>query len=175
VTVPDSDRTDAPECPGADARNRVHRRQIAPALLLLLLGAVLYLALMPNLGRPRFTLVSPAVYRWFAEHDDFNNIAAFGGLAMVAFLVGCPSPGGKKAGALNAFACTFASRTSRLAGMLAMVCLLEALQNWIPGRVSELQDVCTGWSGIFAAWLLCALLDARGRSCRPAARRTGGL
>lgn len=144
-------------------------------LLLLLLGAVLYLALMPSNGHPRFRVVSPPVYRWFAEHDDFNNIAAFGGLAMVAFLVGGRSHGRKNAGVSGAFARMFASRTSRLAGMLAMVCILETLQNWIPGRVSELQDVCTGWSGIFAAWLLSVLLDERVRTCRRAPLRAGAL
>ncbi|MEO6787892.1 MAG: VanZ family protein, partial [Chthoniobacteraceae bacterium] len=53
------------------------------------------------------------------------------------------------------------SRGIRVAGLMALVCAIEFVQLFIPGRVGELHDVCTGWSGIFAAWLIAVLFDAR--------------
>ena len=121
---------------------------------------------MPNTGHARFKIVPEPMYRWLEAtwHDDFGNIVAFGFLAFVTFLIGKPAAGLENAGTVATFARLFAGRTARLAGLLAMVCAIEILQIWIPGRTSSLQDVCSGWSGIFAAWLLAELLDARVKS-----------
>lgn len=48
-----------------------------------------------------------------------------------------------------------------MAALMAMVCGIELVQIFILGRVADLNDVCTGWSGILAGWLLSVLLDSR--------------
>lgn len=148
-------------------------RRIAKACFLPVFAAVLYLALMPNYGRSRFLIVPMPVYRWICEHDDFDNITAFAVLASFAFLVGKNPRAREYAATTGAFARIFASRSARLTGLLAMVCVLELLQKWIPGRVSSMRDVCTGWSGIFAAWLISVLLDARAENSAAARSVTG--
>jgi hypothetical protein len=57
----------------------------------------------------------------------------------------------------------FESRGMRVAGLMILASAMELVQIFIPGRVAELRDVCTGWSGIFAAWLIAVLLDARAK------------
>ncbi len=111
-----------------------------------------YLTLMPNRGRSRFRVVPLPLYRWLADpmHDWLMNIIAFGFLAAVVFVAGE----------------NLGSRRIRLAGLLALVCAIEIAQLWIPGRTSSLDDVCTGWSGIFAAWLVARLLDVRRENVR---------
>lgn len=138
---------------------RGHRRWISRAVFAVTAIAIIYLTLMPNSGHSRFRIVPLPLYRWLAapEHDDVVNIAAFGFLATIVFLVG-RNPDSRGDGLLAAI---FARRTVRLAGLLALVCGIEIVQKWIPGRTSSLQDVCTGWSGIFAAWLLCTVLAPR--------------
>ena len=153
---------------GKESAPLPHRPWIARAFFLVTLCTVLYLALMPNYGQARFRLVSLPVYRWIADHDNLDNIVAFAVLAAATFLLGRPPAARENGGVSDAFARRFASRTARLAGLLAMVCVFEILQIWIPGRTSSLVDVCTGWSGIFAAWLLCELRDARTENPKPA-------
>lgn len=168
MSAPDPGRT----ARGNESAARTHHRRIVRTFFLLTLCTVFYLTLMPYYGRARFRIVSLPVYRWIAAHDNFDNIVAFAVLATAAFLLG-RHPGDRGNGGIGAaFARRFASRTARLAGLLAMVCMFEILQIWIPGRTSALLDVCTGWSGIFAAWLLCELRDARGKNSGPAAPRT---
>ncbi len=127
----------------------------------MVLGAVIYLALMPNNGHARFKIVPEPAYRWLEAtwHDDFGNIVAFGVLAFATFILGRLPWDRENAGTGATFVRLFASRAARLAGLLVMVCAIEILQIWIPGRTSSLRDVCSGWSGIFAAWLLAELLD----------------
>jgi hypothetical protein len=146
--------------------SRKLRRRVIRAVFFVTVCAVLYLALMPNNGHSRFRIVPLPMYRWLeaTRHDDLGNIVAFGFLALITFLVHADPAGRKNPAGTDFFASRFAGRTARLAGLLAMVCVFESLQRWIPGRTSSLQDVCTGWSGIFAAWLLSVLLDARQKS-----------
>ncbi|MFN9367527.1 MAG: hypothetical protein ACK6CT_01985, partial [Planctomycetia bacterium] len=89
--------------------------------------------------------------------DGFVNVDAFGFLAVVVFIAGETSGAGgeSKSGGICA------RRGARLAVLLALVCVIEIVQIWISGRTSSLEDVCTGWSGIFAAWLLSVLRDPR--------------
>ena len=164
MSAPDHERADSSAGRGNESVPRTLRRRIGRAIFFLALGTVLYLALMPSDGHARFRIVSLPVFRWIAAHDDFDNIAAFAALALAAFLVGRDPSERENAGVCAAVARRFASRLARLAGLLTMVCIFEVLQKWIPGRVSSLEDVCTGWSGIFAAWLVSELLDARVKS-----------
>ena len=163
--------TPAPEhspASGGDARLRGKRRtgrRLARPLFFATLAAVVYLTLVPNTGHARFRIVSLPLYRWIAapEHDDFVNIVAFGFLAVAAFLVGRKADDRGSAGFGAMLASLFEGRIPRLAALLAFVCGLEFLQKWIPGRTSELQDVCSGCSGIFAAWLLCNVFERPNR------------
>ena len=135
-----------------------HRRTFFRLLLAGTSLTIAYLALMPNSGHTRFWIVPLPVYRWVAapEHDGIVNVFAFGFFAAVVFLVE-RNPDASGTSLLSAI---FATRLARLVGLLALVCAIELVQKWIPGRTSSLDDVCTGWSGIFAAWLLCVLRDA---------------
>ena len=171
MSAPDPERTARPAAQGKGSAFRTDRQWIGKAFFLLTLSAVLYFALMPYHGHTKILIVPLPVFRWIAEHDDFDNIMAFAVLAMATFLLGRP-PAARKGGIGAAFARRFASRMARLAGLLAMVCVFEILQIWIPGRNSALRDVCTGWSGIFAAWLLCELRDARQKKSGPPASDT---
>ena len=155
------------------AAPRTHRSRSVRAIFFLTLCAVLYLALMPNYGQARFRIVSLPLYRWIADHDNLDNIVAFAVLATATFLLGRHPVDRENAGISAVLERWFASRMARLAALLAMVCIFEILQRWIPGRISSLQDVCTGWSGIFAAWLLSVLLDARTKNSELAASGMG--
>ena len=125
----------------------VWRRKIGRVVFAATAVAMAYLTLMPNYGYTRFQIVPSPLYRWLAdpEQDWFVNIVAFGFLAVVVFIVWGKSRG----------------RGALLATLLALVCAIEIAQIWIPGRTSSLEDVCFGWSGIFAAWFLVVLRDAR--------------
>ena len=157
MSAPHPERDAPPGGRGKESAPRTHGQRIVRAFFRVTLCAVLYLALMPNNGHARFRIVPLPVYRWLEAtwHDDLGNIVAFGFLACVTFLLGVPPAERENGGIGAAFARMFAGPTARLAGLLAMVCTIELLQRWIPGRTSSLQDVCTGWSGIFAAWLAC--------------------
>ena len=150
MNTPDSE-------PRAGKSRRTARRRGGLFSRVLLAGTVIaiaFLTLMPKIGRTRFRIVPMPVYHWFVgpEHDWLMNIIAFGFLALVVFRVekNADSRRGR-------FAAIWAHRRVRLAALLALVCLIETVQKWIPGRISSLDDVCTGWSGIFAAWLLGVL------------------
>ena len=144
------------------------RRRIEITLSLLVLGAVTYLALVPHNGRELTRLLPPKVYRWFAEHDDFNNIAAFFVLGLCVFRIRVEERAGGPGGML---ARIFRSSVTRLVALMALVCLFEFLQLGIQGRFSAFgpasshyyygttpfRDIHTGFSGVFAAWLLSTL------------------
>ena len=117
-----------------------------------LVGA-LALALVPNRHGGIHNFV-PASFRvWVNEHDDIQNIAAFFLIAAVALrLPGVREKGGKTLPAVVLQ--TLEPPLARVAALMLLVCTIELTQRFIPGRVSDLQDVCTGWSGILAAWLL---------------------
>ncbi len=162
VNTPDAGR---PMGAGMRQSDPAIRRRRRTFFRLLLVGTTLmiaYLALMPNSGHTRFWIVPLPVYRWLAapEHDGIVNVFAFGFFAAVVFLVE-RDPDASGTSLLSAI---FATRLARLVGLLALVCVIETVQIWIPGRTSSLDDVCTGWSGIFAAWLLWVLLNARAKS-----------
>ena len=152
-------------CPGAEptpdirAGNRMWKQTVGRVVFAVMALSMAYLTLVPNNGRVRFRIVPLPLYRWLAapEHDWLVNIIAFGFLAAVVFLVGGNS--GTRNGDL--FPEIFGRRGVRLVVLLMLVCGIETAQIWIPGRTSSLEDVCTGWSGIFAAWLLSLLLEAR--------------
>ena len=165
MIAPDTDHSASRDSRENDPAIRRRRRPFRRALLAVTAIAIAYLTLMPNNGHARFRILPLPLYRWLAapEHDGFVNIVAFGFLATVVFLAGKKSDGCES----GLLATIFASRAARLVALLSLVCGIEIAQKWIPGRVSSLQDVCTGWSGIFAAWLLCSVIDR-------APRKTGG-
>ena len=157
MIAPDHGRPAAPRVRENDPAIRRRAQPLRRALPAITAIVITYLTLMPNTGHARFRIVPLPLYRWLAapEHDWLVNIVAFGFLAAVVFLAG-RDPDAHGGSLLSAI---FAHRSARLAALLALVCAIELVQRWIPGRISALQDVCTGWSGIFAAWLLAVLLD----------------
>jgi hypothetical protein len=126
------------------------RRTMGKAALAIILAAIGYLALVPNTHGEFLHFLPQKLRRWICEHDDFNNVVGFAVLGTVAFHIGTKrvaSPGS------SVFRRAFGRKEARLAALMGLVCVFELLQLVIPGRMSSLQDICTGWSGLFAAWL----------------------
>jgi len=130
-------------------------RHFAGVAMLLLVGAAIgYLALMPNVRGNMLGFLPQKVRRWIVEHDDLNNVVAFAVLGSVAFRIGRKEAARFAHGISGVLGRVFARRETRLAALMALVVVLELFQLVIPGRISGLRDVCTGWSGLFAAWLI---------------------
>ena len=127
------------------------------ALFLGGLTAGLLMALLPNPHGDRHTLLPRSFRAWVHEHDDLENIAAFFLLTSVALRL--PLTRGKSGTTLPVVVLKILDQPlARVAALMLLVCAIEFAQFFIPGRVADLQDICTGWSGIFAAWLLAELL-----------------
>lgn len=129
-------------------------------IFIVCLAAGLMMALPANPHGVLHTFLPESLRRWVNEHDDAANVTAFFILASVALRL----PGTRrKCGTTSSSVIlqSLAHPLARVAALMLFVCAIEFTQSFIPGRVSELQDVCTGWSGIFAAWLVSVLLDVR--------------
>ena len=137
------------------------RRLAGLAALVVVFAAMCYLALVPNARGEFLGFLPQKLRRWICEHDDFNNVVGFAVLGLMAFRIGGRRQMERGAGVAAMLRRIFAHRGARLAALMALVCVFELLQLIIPGRMSGLQDVCTGWSGLFAAWLLAVVLGWR--------------
>ena len=137
------------------------------------LAAGLTMALVPNTHGTPYAFLPAGLPRWIAEHDDPANIIAFLTLSIFALCFQREPRRLRSDTKRNAVLRLFESRGMRVAGLMGLVCMIELVQLLIPGRVGELQDVCTGWSGIFAAWLIAVLFDAREEGSLRAAARSG--
>ncbi len=121
--------------------------------------AAMAMALRPNRHGGIHNFVPASFRAWVNEHDDFQNIAAFFLIATVALLL--PGVRNREGKSLPAVVLrTLEPPLARVAALMLFVCVIELVQRFIPGRVPDLQDVCTGWSGIFAAWLVWVLRRA---------------
>ena len=135
------------------------------------LAAGLMMALPANRHGALHMFLPESLRRWVNEHDDAANVMAFFILAAVALRLPCAqAKGGTTLPAV--ILQRLVHPLARVAALMLFVCAIEFTQSFIPGRVSELQDVCTGWSGIFAAWLISVLLDVR--VIKSPARAPGG-
>jgi hypothetical protein len=124
------------------------------------LATGLWMALVPNRHGALHNFLPETLRRWVSENDDPANIAGF----FMLTLVGLRLPRARENGRGRVASMVFRMLGHPLAKvgvLMLLVCAIELSQRFIPGRVGELQDVCTGWSGIFAAWLLSVLRDAR--------------
>lgn len=132
-----------------------------PALLCIaMLAAGLFLALAPNRGNLNY-FMPDAVRKWVNnDHDEEENLIAFTLLGSFVLCLGrrrdCTT-----ATADSRVLRLLRSRTVLAFALMAMVCAIELVQMFIPGRVADLNDICTGWSGILAGWFLSVLLDSR--------------
>ena len=136
------------------------RPGISGIILIALLAGGLFLALAPNRGNLNH-FMPDAVRKWVNDdHDEEENLIAFSVLGIFALCFGQRADRGTAAAGSPVLR-LLKGRAVRMAALMAMVCMIEFVQMFIPGRVADLNDVCTGWSGIFAAWLLSVLLDAR--------------
>jgi hypothetical protein len=160
-------KTEASSHPAADSRGpdatgamegrfdaqRV-RRLAGMVTLVVVLAVICYLALVPNARGEFLGFLPQKLRRWICEHDDFNNVTGFAVLGLVAFRIRGSGLTDRGTGVAAIFRRIFAYRIARLAALMVLVCVFELSQFFIPGRMSSLQDVCTGWSGLFAAWLV---------------------
>jgi hypothetical protein len=122
--------------------------------MLIVVAAVIgYLALIPNDRGELLSFLPGKIRRWLCEHDDFNNIVAFGVLGSIVFRIRSRGARSPRRGTFRVFERVLSSSEARLVLLMALVFLLELVQLVIPGRICDLQDVCSGWSGLFAAWL----------------------
>lgn len=89
--------------------------------------------------------------RWLNEHDALANFLAFLAFGFFAFFF-----------TGNRGENPFKSRL--LFGLLGFIVVIEAIQNFIPGRVFDWQDIAAGWCGIIVAASIFGLwYFARGR------------
>ncbi len=140
------------------------RPSISELVCIALLACGLVLALRSNPRGEVHHILPVAVRNWMNDgHDEEANLIAFSILSTFA-LVPRRAVAGTGSGVLR----VLGSRAFRMAALMALVCTIELVQIFIPGRVADLDDVCTGWSGIFAAWLLAVLLDVRAERRRAA-------
>ncbi len=146
------------------------KRRIPALIFAVGLVAGLALALVPNRRGDLYGFMPAGLRRWIYTHDDAANIIGFFMLSVFALCFQRePRRDAKEAGRL-APSRIFEGRGMRVAGLMILACAMEFAQIFIPGRVAELHDVCTGWSGIFAAWLVAVLLDARAETSSAASR-----
>ena len=125
-----------------------------------MLAGGLFLALAPNRGNLNYILPD-AVRKWINDdHDEEENLIAFFLLGSCA-LCSDRRPKNGLGAARGKVLRLPGTRAARMAFLMALVGAIELVQIFIPGRVADLNDVCTGWSGIFAGWLLSVLLDSR--------------
>ena len=120
----------------------------------LALGLVMSLA--PNRYH-HFNMFLPAELRsWVNANDNAANLGAFFLLASVALRL--PRLRVRDGSRLPAAVVRLIeSRLGAVAALMLLVCAIEFAQIFIPGRAADIQDVATGWSGIFAAWLLAEI------------------
>ena len=140
------------------------RPSISGLACIALLACGLVLALRSNPRGEVHHILPVAVRDWMNDgHDEEANLVAFSILGIIALV---PHRGRTAAG--PAVFRVLGRRAFLMAALMALVCAIELVQMFIPGRVADLDDVCTGWSGIFAAWLLAVLLNARAERRRAA-------
>ena len=145
------------------------RPTISEIICIVLVVAGLAFALRPNPAGNVNHIFPKAIRVWINDgHDEEENLLAFFILGSFALCSGRRSARGAS-GAVR----LLNSRAVRMAALMALVCAIELVQLFIPGRISDLNDVCTGWSGIFAAWLLSVLLDARAKNSADAGSHPG--
>ena len=117
------------------------------------LAVGLAMAMLPNRHNNPHQFLPLDLRRWVHTHDDAANIAAFFLFASVGLRLPLSHA---KAGMGSP-----SHRLGMVVALMTLVCGIEWVQHLIPGRVADLKDVCTGWSGILAAWLLAVLRDPR--------------
>ena len=118
------------------------------------LALALFFALRPAPHGDRLRGLPKPVAEWLNQHDNLSNFAAFLILSGLAFRLRSSSPSQKSAP-------WFQRHRGVLGFFLLLVLVIEIVQHWIPGRVSDWRDVATGWGGILVAWRLDALLSRR--------------
>lgn len=126
---------------------------ILKALFAIGLAVGLAMAMLPNRYNNPHQFLPLDLRRWVHRHDDAANIAAFFLFASVGLRLPLSHA---KAGMGSP-----SHRLGMVVALMTLVCVIEIVQIWIPGRASSLEDVCFGWSGILAAWLLAVLRDPR--------------
>jgi VanZ family protein len=137
------------------------RSSLPDIVCIALLAGGLVLALRPNPHGEVNHILPVCVRNWINDgHDEAANLIAFSILGTFALCFERHPRRGAAVPRTLVFR-LLRMRAFRMAALMALVCMIEIAQLFIPGRVSDLNDVCTGWSGIFAAWLLAVLLDAR--------------
>jgi hypothetical protein len=146
---------------GAPRDEQRARHLVGKVTLVVVFAAMCYLALVPNARGEFLGFLPQKLRRWICEHDDLNNVVGFAVFGLIAFRIGGRGQRERGAGVGAMLRRIFAHRGARLAALMVLVCVFELLQLIIPGRMSGLQDVCTGWSGLFAAWLLAVVLGWR--------------
>ena len=135
-----------------------------PALLCIaMLAGGLFLALAPNRGNLNY-FMPDAVRKWINnDHDEEENLIAFTVLSSCVLCLGRHSQS-RRAASHPKPRRFLSGRSVCVSALMAMVVVIEFMQMFIPGRVADMNDICTGWSGIFAGWLLSLLLDSRGET-----------
>lgn len=131
-------------------------------LCIALLAGGMVLALRANPRGELNHILPVALRNWINEdHDEAENLIAFSILGVFALSLSRRAPSTAASPVIH----LLQSRAARMVALMSLVCGIELVQFFILGRMPDMKDVCTGWSGIFAAWLLGVLRDARAEHC----------
>ncbi len=137
--------------------------RILEILCLAMLAAGLTLALTPHHGNLN-NFMPDGIRKWVNnDHDEEENVIAF---FLVSSCALCPAREMSRGSGDRVFTLRrlWGTRAFRMALLMILVCVIELVQMFIPGRVPDLHDVCTGWSGVFSGALLAVLVNARGEN-----------
>ncbi|MDB6040897.1 MAG: colanic acid biosynthesis glycosyltransferase WcaI [Verrucomicrobiales bacterium] len=128
---------------------RVSLRNLVFVLFWILTAAILWLTLEPTPGGGRAHELPRLLSNPLNAHDALSNFLAFFVFSTIAFWLGH-----NPAKITNASPQRILQRQrKRFFLLLAFVASLEFAQIWIPGRISDLGDVASGWMGVVLAWL----------------------
>ncbi len=148
--------------PSEQSENSARRPVAAVLLKVCFFGALaagLFLALFPRYRCIFHDIWPKPVRTWLNESDDAVNVIAFFVLASIGLRMQRLMAEGKRP--RSRVTALMASPAAMVAGLMLLVCGIEFVQIFVPERVGDIQDVCTGWSGIFSAWLAFFLRDGR--------------
>ncbi len=148
--------------PSEQSENSGHKPVAAVLLKVCFFGALaagLFLALFPRYRCVFHESWPKPIRTWLNESDDAVNVIAFFVLASIGLRMQRLVAAGKRC--RTGTAALLVNPAVMVGALMLLVCAIEFVQVFIPERVGDLQDICTGWSGIFSAWLVFFLQDTR--------------